>query len=79
MAFDGEREALHQNLMKSFNYSELAGLCSYLGIDYEIIPGDNKEAKVRELISYCERTGKLQELLYRCQTQRPNTKWFVNM
>ncbi len=79
VAFSGERETLHQNLMKSFDYSELTDLCSYLGIDYEIIAGDNKEAKIRELISYCERTGRLQELFYKCQTLRPNIGWFVNM
>jgi len=69
------REKIRQNLTNYFNESELQALCFNLNIDFDDIPGNNKEAKARELIIYCERAGKLQELLLRCKELRSNADW----
>jgi hypothetical protein len=50
--------------MERFDLDELQTLCFELGIDYQILGGETKVAKVRELIRYCERhykTGELQQ------------------
>lgn len=45
-----------------FDDNELRDLCFDLGIDYQNLSGDNKSAKIRELIMHCERYGRYQEL-----------------
>lgn len=66
---------LRQNIIWSFNDGELRTLCFDLGVDYDNLPGDGKENKARELISYCERHGNVVELVNRCIEVRPNTSW----
>ena len=53
------RILLRESLSDKFNLDELNTLCFDLNIDYEDIPGNNKQAKVVELIKYCERTDQM--------------------
>jgi tetratricopeptide (TPR) repeat protein len=53
---------LRQSLIESFDDNELRDLCFDLRIDYESLPGDGKSAKARELVTYCERHKRLDEL-----------------
>lgn len=46
-----------------YNVEELRTLCFDLGVDYENVQRDAKEATVREMILYFERHGRAQELL----------------
>ncbi len=72
---DYDRGALRENLMKVCNQNELRTLTFELGVDLENLSGDNKEDKVRELIRYCERAGKLRTLLVKCRNLNPNISW----
>jgi tetratricopeptide (TPR) repeat protein len=53
---------LRQSLVESFDENELCDLCFDLRIDYESLPGEGKSAKARELVQYCDRHKRLDEL-----------------
>jgi hypothetical protein len=67
---------LWRAIIKHFNLEELRGLCFELNIDYESLGGENKEAKARELVTYCDRRGRISELLDACRRLRPNAAYF---
>lgn len=69
------RFALQRVLDHYFNASELQTLCFELGIDHEQLAGANKSDKVRELITYAERHGRIGELELRCRQLRPHANW----
>src|SRR6185503_14426446 len=52
---------LRQILISHFNESELRDLCFDLGIDYEVLGGDDKTDKARELILYFGRVERTSE------------------
>lgn len=62
---------LRQVITSHFNNAELRSLASDLGIDHEILPGDNKEDKARELVDYCRRYGRTAELVTSVHILRP--------
>ncbi len=66
---------LRDILVDHFNSSELHNLCFDLDIKHESIAGNTIEDKARELIEYCFRRGRLEELVNRCRELRPNTDW----
>lgn len=66
---------LHRNIADHFNLSELQSLCFDLDIDYENLGGANKIDKIRELITYLQRRGNLDELVVYCTQLRPNVGW----
>lgn len=65
---------LRQLLVDSFSDSELRDLCFEMQprIDYELLPGSSKADKARELILFCERHGRMDELATLCQQLRPH-------
>ena len=71
------RAKLRENLVDYFSDSELNDLCFDMDIDYESLPGQGKSAKARELIAYCERRGRLPELVTRLYRLRSNVAWGV--
>jgi hypothetical protein len=64
--------SLRDIIVTYFSDSELRDLCFDLGIDYESLPGEGKAAKARELVSYCQRHGRLAELEAACRRLRPS-------
>lgn len=66
---------LRKQLVAVMNDDELETLCFDLGVDYENLKGESKEAKARELVLHCDRTGKLTELNGLCQSIRPHIAW----
>lgn len=66
---------LRQTLSSRLNSDELRTLCFDMGIDYETLAGSNKPALVRELLLYCERRGKLAELVERIVATWPDEAW----
>ncbi|MCP4937310.1 MAG: hypothetical protein GY927_24655 [bacterium] len=66
---------LHHILMNRFNLSELQDLCFYLEISYDELSGENKNDKVRELISYLERRDRILELIRAGEQLRPDIRW----
>jgi hypothetical protein len=60
-----------------FNNDELRSLCVDLNIDYDNLAGETKRGKIRELVSYVQRTERIADLIEACSIQRPNVKWRI--
>lgn len=71
MSWSTFREELNDVL----NEQELRTLCFDLAIDYESLPGNSKDVKIRELIALFQRNGRLPELISRLEAVRPKTNW----
>jgi hypothetical protein len=68
-----DRWQFYNNLLKYFNNSELDAICFNLGIDKENLGGDDKPARARELIQYCERNSMFEQLVAVCKEMRPQS------
>jgi hypothetical protein len=66
---------LRQILAEYFNESELRDLCFEMEIGYEDLAGPGLRDKARELVIYCERRGRTDELVRRCHELRPKASW----
>lgn len=55
-----------------FSEGELRDLCFDLKVEYEGLAGEGKDGKVRELVAYLERRGRIPELIAACRDLRPN-------
>jgi hypothetical protein len=65
------RQALFDFIKLHFDNRELRHLCFCLDIDYDNLNGLGNWEKARELVTYCERHGKTDQLARICQSQRP--------
>lgn len=63
---------LYELLKNYFNEEELRELYLDLHVNYEFLSGTNLLAKAWELVSYCQRHGRLQELEAEIKKQRPH-------
>ncbi|MCA9977858.1 MAG: hypothetical protein KC413_18990 [Anaerolineales bacterium] len=70
---------LREQIADHFNESELQNLCYDLNAKFEDLPGKTHRDKARELIEYCHRYGRLDELLQRCQALRPHLSWELEL
>jgi hypothetical protein len=75
--FEGFRADLRHKVATYFNDDEIKSLCFDLGIEYENLAGETREAKARELVTYCERTSQVSQLANRCRELRPSVDWRV--
>ncbi len=66
---------LRQTITDYFNEDELQNLCFDLGVDHEILPGQSKVDKARELIAYLKNRGRMRDLFHACAKQRPQLPW----
>ncbi|RMH21285.1 MAG: tetratricopeptide repeat-containing protein [Gammaproteobacteria bacterium] len=66
---------LRDLLLTHFDIAELNELCFELGVEFEDIPGSTLSDKSSELILYCERHDRTQELIEVCKKNRPMVKW----
>jgi DNA-binding NtrC family response regulator len=62
---------LRQTLDEKFDVEEIKDLCFDLGIDFDDLPGDGK--KTREVVAYCWRHDRLEELASRIAGLRPGS------
>lgn len=69
---DSRLSQLHQILVDRFNLEELRTLCFELALDYEMLPGEGKGGKARELIAYLNRRNRLEELAETIRQARPD-------
>ena len=69
-----DRLSILDVLERRFSVDELKLLCFALAVDYEILSGDNKQAKSRELIQFCERRESVAALVELMIKQRPDLK-----
>jgi hypothetical protein len=63
---------LRRILVRQFDTNELHTLCFDMNIDLESLPGDGKSAKVRELLAFLERRGRIAELVGTIRELRPD-------
>lgn len=63
---------LRQHLVKQFTLDEIRTLCFELGIDYDVLPGEGKESKARELVIYCRNRAMLERLAQGARKARPH-------
>ncbi len=68
---------IREQLVQCFNLSELRELCFQLDVDHEIINGENKIDKSRELLTYLNRRARVQKLIDYCSQERPHINWNV--
>lgn len=61
---------LRKILIDRFNEDELKTLCLDLAIDYDVLPGEGKAGKARELVAYLDRRNRLLELKKVLSTSR---------
>jgi tetratricopeptide (TPR) repeat protein len=66
---------LRRMLTERFSERELRDLCFDLGVDYEILPGQDKADKARELIVHLERRDCIPQLVRIARQQRPDIPW----
>lgn len=71
-------KTLHTLLAQYFTQEELRTLCFELNIEYENLAAETKLGRARELVTYCERQGVIEDLLALCQQTRPNVQWRLN-
>ncbi len=69
-----DRYALQRFLTEYFNRNELQDICFHLEFNYEDFP-ETLSILARELILYCERRNRLDDLLAYCLKERPNLNW----
>ena len=69
------RIRLRELMVRYFNKTELETLCFDLGIDKDNLPNATKPELAQEIILYCERHDKLENLLEICRQQRPHAEW----
>ena len=66
---------LRDHIENSFDLDELHALCFDLDINFENLPGDTLSAKSRALVSYCQRSNRLNDLVSLCSKKRPLIDW----
>lgn len=71
------RRQLRLLLTENFDLEELRTLAFDLGVDFDNLRGEGKEAKARELVAYLERSGRLGELVDVIRELRPRLGPFL--
>jgi sulfatase modifying factor 1 len=67
-----ERVALRQFIFQHFSLEELRTLSFDLNIEYDDLPGEGRAGKIRELIKFMERNGRLSYLHAALWRERPD-------
>lgn len=67
---------LRENIVASFNLSEIRSLCLDINVNYEELGGDTLSDKGRELIQFCQRRRILSQLITRCAELRSQIDWW---
>ena len=75
VSFDIDYKQLRQSILQAFSEGELQDLCFDLAVDYEQLEGHLSRDKVRELIKYFQRRGRIDLLLRACHEKRPYLLW----
>ncbi len=67
--------ALRDMLVTQFTESDLRDMTYDLGVNYEDFAGDTMNGKVRELVSYMRRSGRMDELVGQVEKRTYHAKW----
>jgi len=68
------KQELKTVMDKHFTQEEIRDLCFDLDVDYDNLAGETKAGKIRELILYMARDGRLEDLIKRVRRMRPNAE-----
>ena len=68
---------LARQIANAFNLTDIKYICADLGIDYEVLPKDNKEDTALELVLKTKRESQLQQLVDLCRNKREHLTWVV--
>ena len=67
-----DRSAFYLDILQNlFSEDELRDLCFTLNVDFEGLPAASKPGKARELIKFCQRHNRPNELYGAVQVKRP--------
>jgi hypothetical protein len=66
---------LNSKMNQVFSLDEIKSLCFDMGIPFEDLGGEGRSAKIRELIEFCRRRDRDEELVAKVQTERPQVAW----
>jgi len=69
------RAIVREQIDSVFGIEDLRTICFDLSIDFDNLRGEAKVDKIRELIIFVERSGRLRELIEICRRMRPNAVW----
>jgi hypothetical protein len=72
-----DRVALFKAMSDRLNLKEVQNLAFIMNIDYEDLAGSGKMGKVREFIEFCQRRGRIEELLDALASERPEWDWYT--
>lgn len=67
-------KSLRKLMSQNFSSEELQDIAFDLDIDYDSLPEEGSK-KVRGLIEYCKRRGRLEQLVGECEIRRKNVNW----
>jgi len=67
-----DKAALLRRMARAFNIDELHSLAFQMDVQTGNLAGETFEARAAALIGYCDRRGKLAELVALCRQLRPN-------
>lgn len=67
--------SLYGLIKKDFNLEEIRTLCFHLGVDYESLPGEGRQSKIREMLLVLARHKRIPQLVQMLQDERPFTTW----
>lgn len=65
---------LRRVLVERFDLEELRTACFDLGVDYDTLPGEGKDAKARELVLWLSRRNRLDQLAEYIRQHRPDIR-----
>jgi hypothetical protein len=74
LSVDTPRPALRYFLLENYSFEEVQVLSELLGINWEIINGNNKKEKIRALLLYLIRRNRLKELIETMKTSDTNSR-----
>jgi hypothetical protein len=66
---------LRDKIVKTFSDDDVRMLCQDLGIEYAELSGQTLTVRAGELVSYCDRRGRLDDLKGFCRHRRPHISW----
>ena len=70
------KESILSNMIQVFTLDDADILCTYLGVYFEdIAPMAGIGLRMKNLIAYMERRGRIVDLVNRLQIERPDVRW----
>lgn len=74
-----DRRELYKLMLDTLAEDDFQEICFLMAIDHEIIAGDAKRKKIRELISLVENKARVEDLISILKDLRPNINWLAKV